>query len=176
MFERFTEQARHVVVYAQEEARALNHDYIGTEHLLLGLLREGDGLAARALRSHGLELDRVRADVVRIVRVGEAPPRGQVPFTPRATRVIELAARAAERDIRTEHLLVGLAQENEGVAARVLIDFGVAPGAIRSEMLRLLKEQGDQARRFQRSPSRIAEGRRCGSSSSGWTRTTSTSS
>jgi len=176
MFERFTEQARHVVVYAQEEARALNHDYIGTEHLLLGLLREGDGLAARALRSHGLELDRVRADVVRIVRVGEAPPRGQVPFTPRATRVIELAARAAERDIRTEHLLVGLAQENEGVAAQVLIDFGVAPGAIRSEMLRLLKDQGDQTRRFQRSPSRIAEGRRCGSSSSGWTRTTSTSS
>ena len=142
MFERFTERARHVVVCAQEEARELNHDYIGTEHLLLGLLREGGGVGARVLTSQGLELERVRADVARIVRVGEAPPTGQIPFTPRATTVLESAIRAAAGDVGTEHVLLGLIRENEGVAARVLFDFGVDPESIRNEVLRTVPEGG----------------------------------
>ncbi len=140
MFERFTAQARQVVVCAQEEARKLKHDYMGTEHLLLGLLREGDGVGAHVLSSQGLELERVRADVVRIVRVGEAPPTGQVPFTPRAGKVLESAIRAAAGDVGTEHVLLGLIRENEGVAARVLFDFGVDAEAIRKEVLRAVPE------------------------------------
>ena len=142
MFERFTERARQVLVCAQEEARKLNHDYIGTEHLLLGLLREGDGVGARVLISQGLELERVRADVARIVRVGEAPPTGQIPFTPRATKVLESANRAAAGDVGTEHVLLGLIRENGGVAARVLFDFGVDPESIRKEVLRMVPEGG----------------------------------
>ena len=127
MFERFTERARQVVVLAQEEARTLKHNYIGTEHILLGLLREEEGLAARVLESLDITVERVRAQVVRIVGSGEEVTSGQIPFTPRAKKVLELALREALRlghnYIGTEHILLGLVRENEGVAARILLDF-----------------------------------------------------
>ena len=122
MFERFTERARQVVVLAQEEARTLKHNYIGTEHILLGLLREEEGLAARVLESLDITVERVRAQVVRIVGSGEEVTSGQIPFTPRAKKVLELALREAlslgHNYIGTEHILLGLVRENEGVAAR----------------------------------------------------------
>src|ERR687889_572717 len=121
MFERFTERARQVVVLAQEEARTLKHNYIGTEHILLGLLREEEGLAARVLESLDITVERVRAQVVRIVGSGEEVTSGQIPFTPRAKKVLELALREAlslgHNYIGTEHILLGLVRENEGVAA-----------------------------------------------------------
>ncbi len=127
MFERFTERARQVVVLAQEEARTLKHNYIGTEHILLGLLREEEGLAARVLESLDITVERVRAQVVRIVGSGEEVTSGQIPFTPRAKKVLELALREAlslgHNYIGTEHILLGLVRENEGVAARILLDF-----------------------------------------------------
>src|SRR5438270_10834218 len=123
MFERFTERARQVVVLAQEEARTLKHNYIGTEHILLGLLREEEGLAARVLESLDITVERVRAQVVRIVGSGEEVTSGQIPFTPRAKKVLELALREAlslgHNYIGTEHILLGLVRENEGVAARI---------------------------------------------------------
>src|SRR4051812_26594165 len=126
MFERFTERARQVVVLAQEEARTLKHNYIGTEHILLGLLREEEGLAARVLESLDITVERVRAQVVRIVGSGEEVTSGQIPFTPRAKKVLELALREAlslgHNYIGTEHILLGLVRENEGVAARILLD------------------------------------------------------
>ena len=119
MFERFTERARQVVVLAQEEARILKHNYIGTEHILLGLLREKEGLAARVLESLDITVERVRAQVVRIVGSGEEVTSGQIPFTPRAKKVLELALREAlslgHNYIGTEHILLGLVRENEGV-------------------------------------------------------------
>src|SRR5207245_1311611 len=125
MFERFTERARQVVVLAQEEARTLKHNYIGTEHILLGLLREEEGLAARVLESLDITVERVRAQVVRIVGSGEEVTSGQIPFTPRAKKVLELALREAlslgHNYIGTEHILLGLVRENEGVAARILL-------------------------------------------------------
>src|SRR5438552_1345501 len=127
VFERFTERARQVVVLAQDEARALKHNYIGTEHILLGLLREEEGLAARVLESLDITVEEVRAQVARIVGQGDAVTTGQIPFTPRAKKVLELALREAlslgHDYIGTEHILLGLVRENEGVAARILLDF-----------------------------------------------------
>jgi ATP-dependent Clp protease ATP-binding subunit ClpA len=142
VFERFTEQARQVVGLAQEEARTLKHNYIGTEHILLGLLREEDGLAARVLESLDITVERVRAQVVRIVGPGEQGTSSQIPFTPRAKKVLELALRESRslghNHIDTEHILLGIARENEGVAMRVLLDLGVDAGRIRNEVVSLL--------------------------------------
>ncbi len=142
MFERFTERARHVVVLAQEEARALKHNYIGTEHILLGLLREEEGLAARVLESLDITLERVRWAVTRIVGSGEEVSAQQIPFTPRAKKVLELALREAlsfgHNYIGPEHILLGLVRENEGVAARILLDFNADAETVRSAVLRTL--------------------------------------
>src|SRR5437762_501332 len=146
MFERFTERARQVVVLAQEEARTLKHNYIGTEHILLGLLREEEGLAARVLESLDTTVERVRAQVVRIVGSGEEVTSGQIPFTPRAKKVLELALREAlslgHNYIGTEHILLGLVRENEGVAARILLDFDADSEKIRNEVIRMLSGPG----------------------------------
>ena len=146
MFERFTERARQVVVLAQEEARTIKHNYIGTEHILLGLLREEEGLAARVLESLESTVERVRAQVVRIVGSGEEVTSGQIPFTPRAKKVLELALREAlslgHNYIGTEHILLGLVRENEGVAARILLDFDADSEKIRNEVIRMLSGPG----------------------------------
>src|SRR6059036_1718535 len=146
MFERFTERARQVVVLAQEEARILKHNYIGTEHILLGLLREEEGLAARVLESLDITVERVRSQVVRIVGSGEEVTSGQIPFTPRAKKVLELALREAlslgHNYIGTEHILLGLVRENEGVAARILLDFDADSDKIRNEVIRMLSGPG----------------------------------
>src|SRR5271167_4083963 len=146
MFERFTERARQVVVLAQEEARTLKHNYIGTEHILLGLLREEEGLAARVLESLEITVERVRGQVVRIVGSGEEVTSGQIPFTPRAKKVLELALREAlslgHNYIGTEHILLGLVRENEGVAARILLDFDADSEKIRNEVIRMLSGPG----------------------------------
>ena len=142
MFERFTERARKVVVLAQEEARHFNHNYIGTEHLLLGLLREDEGVAARALASLNVTLDEVREQVESIVGYGEEGSGGQAPFTPRSKKVLELALREAlqlgHNYIGTEHILLGLVRESEGVAARVLSNLDVDPDKVRREVVRML--------------------------------------
>ena len=146
MFERFTERARQVVVLAQDEARALKHNYIGTEHILLGLLREEEGLAARVLDSLDITVEDVRANVARIVGQGEEVTTGQIPFTPRAKKVLELALREAlslgHNYIGTEHILLGLVRENEGVAARILLDFDADAEKIRNEIIRMLSGPG----------------------------------
>src|ERR1039457_1401518 len=146
MFERFTERARQVVVLAQEEARTLKHNYIGTEHILLGLHREEEGLAARELESLDITVERVRGQVVRIVGSGEEVTSGQIPFTPRAKKVLELALREAlslgHNYIGTEHILLGLVRENEGVAARILLDFDADSEKIRNEVIRMLSGPG----------------------------------
>src|SRR5450755_4725170 len=150
MFERFTERARQVVVLAQEEARTLKHNYIGTEHILLGLLREEEGLAARVLESLDITVERVRGQVVRIVGSGEEVTSGQIPFTPRAKKVLELALREAlslgHNYIGTEHILLGLVRENEGVAARILLDFDADSEKIRNEVIRMLSGPGSRQR------------------------------
>ena len=141
MFERFTERARQVVVLAQDEARLLEHNYIGTEHLLLGLIRE-EGIAARVLVELDITLEEVRAQVARIIGKGEQAAAGQIPFTPRAKRVLELALREGlslgHVSIGTEHILLGLVRENEGVAARILLDYGAGPETIRRAVIRQL--------------------------------------
>ena len=142
MFERFTEDARQVVVSAQEQARTLNHNYIGTEHVLLGLLAV-DGIAARALESFDVTLGRARSEVVQHVGHGEAEAgSGQVPFTPRAKKVLELSLREAltlgDQHIGSEHILLGMVREGEGVAARILLDLGATPDAVRQAVVRLL--------------------------------------
>src|SRR5688572_19540593 len=155
MFERFTERARQVVVLAQDEARALKHNYIGTEHILLGLLREEEGLAARVLESLDITVEEVRAQVARIVGQGDEVTTGQIPFTPRAKKVLQhlLVAegeRLAQREalslghnyIGTEHILLGLVRENEGVAARILLDFDADAEKIRNEIIRMLSGPG----------------------------------
>ncbi len=146
MFERFTERARQVVVLAQEEARTLKHNYIGTEHILLGLLREEEGLAARVLEGLEITVEEVRAQVIRIVGSGEEVTSGQIPFTPRAKKVLELALREAlslgHNYIGTEHILLGLVRENEGVAARILSDFDADSEKIRNEIIRMLSGPG----------------------------------
>jgi ATP-dependent Clp protease ATP-binding subunit ClpA len=156
MFERFTGRARHAVVLAQEEARRLHHNYIGTEHILLGLLGEPDGLAARALESFGLSLDGARREVAAIVSPGAAAPSGHIPFTPRAKKTLELALREAlqltHNYIGTEHILLGLMREGEGVAAQVLRQHGDLL-AIRTAVLDLLAAssyQGPRGRRWLR--------------------------
>jgi ATP-dependent Clp protease ATP-binding subunit ClpC len=143
VFERFTERAREVVVLAQDEARALRHNYIGTEHILLGLLREEEGLAARVLESLDITVEEVRAQVARIIGPGDEPiVSGQIPFTPRAKKVLELSLREAlslkHNYIGTEHILLGLVRENEGVAARILLDFDADAEKIRNEIMRVL--------------------------------------
>jgi len=161
MFERFTERARQVVVLAQEEARSLKHNYIGTEHLLLGLLREEEGVAARVLDGLEVSVEEVRAAVVRIVGSGEESPQGQIPFTPRAKKVLELALREAlslgHNYIGTEHILLGLVREDEGVAARILLDLDAEPEKIRGEVMRALSGPG---RRSSQGAGGGAEGKR----------------
>ena len=142
MFERFTERARQVVVFAQDEARLLRHNYIGTEHLLLGLIREEEGVAARVLDSLGIALEPVRDQVERIIGLGDEAMSGQVPFTPRAKKVLELALREAlalgHNYIGTEHVLLGIVREGEGVANRILVDLGADAEKLRNEVVRLI--------------------------------------
>src|SRR6201992_2134707 len=142
MFEKFTDRARRVVVLAQEEARLLNHDYIGTEHLLLGLIHEGHGVAARALESLGVGLEDVRRNVVEIVPRGQHELSGHIPFTPRAKTVLELSLRESQQFghgyIGTEHILLGLIREGEGVAAQVLVALGADLDRVRQQVLQLL--------------------------------------
>jgi ATP-dependent Clp protease ATP-binding subunit ClpC len=141
VFERFTNKARDAVTFAQHEARDLKHNYLGTEHLLLGLLREEEGVAARALREFGITIDQVRDQVVQIVGHGAEPTPGQIPFTPRAKKVLELALREAKslghNFIGTEHILLGVVRENEGVASQILLDFGVDAEKVRNEIARV---------------------------------------
>jgi len=143
MFERFTERSRQVVVLAQDEARALKHNYIGTEHLLLGLLREEEGLAARVLDSFDVDLGEVRAQIALITGEGDAFHSGQIPFTPRAKKVLELGLREAlslgHNYIGTEHILLGLVRENGGVAARILLEFDADPETVRERISALLE-------------------------------------
>jgi hypothetical protein len=150
VFERFTERARQVVALAQVEARGLKHNYIGTEHLLLGLLREEEGLAAGVLESLDITGERVRAEVERIIGPGEEVTEGEVPFTPRAKKVLELALRECKslghNYIGTEHILLGLARENAGVAAQILVDFDADSATIRNEVIRMLSDPGASAR------------------------------
>src|ERR671914_1993091 len=142
MFERFTDRARRVVVLAQEEARRLDHDYIGTEHILLGLIQEGEGVAARALESLDISLDTVRQEIVAIIGHGDDKPGSHIPFTPRARKVLELSLREAlalgHRYIGTEHVLLGLVRVNDGVAARILLDFDADAEKVRNAVLREL--------------------------------------
>src|SRR5712675_790774 len=143
MFEKFTERARQVIVLAQEEARMLNHDYIGTEHLLLGLIHEGEGVAARALESLGVSLEAVRAQVEEIIGQGQQALSGHIPFTPRAKKVLELSLRESRQlghdYIGTEHLLLGLLREGEGVAAQVLVKLGADLNRVRLQVIQLLQ-------------------------------------
>jgi ATP-dependent Clp protease ATP-binding subunit ClpC len=155
MFERFTDRARRVVVLAQEEARMLSHNYIGTEHILLGLIHEGEGVAAKALESLDISLEAVRAQVEEIIGQGQQAPSGHIPFTPRAKKVLELSLREAlqlgHSYIGTEHILLGLIREGEGVAAQVLQKLGADLNRVRQQVIQLLsgfqgKEQaGTQA-------------------------------
>jgi ClpA/ClpB-like protein/UvrB/UvrC motif-containing protein len=142
MFERFTDRARRVVVLAQEEARMLNHNYIGTEHILLGLIREREGVGARALESLGISLDAVRLQVEGIIGRGQEAPSGHIPFTPRAKKVLELSLREAvqfgHNYIGTEHILLGLIREGDGVAAQVLVQLGAALDRVRQQVINLL--------------------------------------
>ena len=142
MFERFTDRARRVVVLAQEEARLLNHNYIGTEHILLGLIHEGEGVAAKALESLGISLEAVRAQVEEIIGHGGQAPSGHIPFTPRAKKVLELSLREAlqlgHNYIGTEHILLGLIREGEGVAAQVLVKLGADLSRVRQQVIQLL--------------------------------------
>jgi ATP-dependent Clp protease ATP-binding subunit ClpC len=142
VFERFTDRARRAVVLAQEEARMLNHDYIGTEHLLLGLVREYDGVAGKALTSLDISLEAVRKQVEEIIGQGQAVPRGHIPFTPRAKKVLELSLREAlqlgHNYIGTEHILLGLIREGEGVSAQVLLKLGADLNRVRQTVIQLL--------------------------------------
>jgi ATP-dependent Clp protease ATP-binding subunit ClpC len=142
MFEKFTERARRVIVLAQEEARMLSHNYIGTEHLLLGLIHEGEGVAARALASLGISLEDVRRNVEEMIPRGQHAPSGHIPFTPRAKKVLELSLRESQQlghdYIGTEHILLGLIREGEGVAAQVLVELGADLNRVRQQVLQLL--------------------------------------
>ncbi len=148
MFERFTDRARRVVVLAQKEARMLNHNYIGTEHLLLGLIGEGGGVAAGALESLGIRLDAVRQQVEAIIGRGQQAPSGHIPFTPRGKKVLELAGRESDalghQYIGTEHILLGLIREADGVAAQVLVKLGAGQDRVRQQVIRLLHEHQGQ--------------------------------
>jgi ATP-dependent Clp protease ATP-binding subunit ClpC len=142
VFERFTDRARRVVVLAQEEARMLDHNYIGTEHILLGLIHEGEGVAAQALDALGISLPDARRDIEEIIGKGQAAPKGHIPFTPRAKKVLELSLREAlqlsHNYIGTEHILLGLVREGEGVAAQVLQKRGADLNRVRQAVIQLL--------------------------------------
>jgi len=142
MFERFTDRARRVVVLAQEEARMLNHNYIGTEHILLGLIHEGEGLAAKALENLDISLVAVREQVQEIIGQGQQAPTGHIPFTPRAKKVLEYSLREGlqlgHTYIGTEHILLGLIREGEGVAAQVLVKLGADLNKVRQQVIQLL--------------------------------------
>ena len=162
MFERFTDRARRVVVLAQEEARLLNHNYIGTEHILLGLIHEGEGVAYLALTELGISLDAVRAQVEAEIGQGSEAPGGHIPFTPRAKKVLELSLREAlqlgHNYIGTEHILLGLIREGEGVAAQVLVGLGAGLDRVRQQVVQLLANAGaSQAEQVAAGPSRIRQ-------------------
>jgi ATP-dependent Clp protease ATP-binding subunit ClpA len=149
MFERFTDRARRTVVLAEEEARALHHNYVGTEHILLGLIGEGEGVAAQALESLGISLDAVRQQVEQIIGRGQQEPQEQIPYTPRAKKVLELSLRESKQlrhnYIGTEHLLLGLVREGHGVAAQVLTALGADLNLVRQQVIQVLHEhQGQQ--------------------------------
>jgi hypothetical protein len=148
MFERFTDRARRVVVLAQEEARMLNHNYIGTEHILLGLIHEGEGVAAKALESLGISLEAVRQQVEEIIGQGQQAPSGHIPFTPQAKKVLELSLREATQlgheYIGTEHILLGLIREGDGVAAQVLVRLGADLDRVRQQVIELLRDHPDR--------------------------------
>ena len=167
MFERFTEKARRVVVYAQEEARMLNQNYIGTEHLLLGLIREQDGIAAKALESLNISLEDVHAQVEDLIGRGTFVPTGHIPFTPRAKKVLELSLREAlqlgHNYIGTEHILLGLIREGEGVAAQVLLNLGADLDKVRSAVIQLLSGHYGKQSEGERSAAEVAP--RCSTSS-----------
>ena len=156
MFERFTERARRAVVLAQEEARKLDHGYIGTEHLLLGLIREGEGVAAKALESLGISLKTVREQVVARVGRGQRPPSGHIPFTERAKRVLELSLRESgqlgHRYIGTEHVLLAIVREGDGVAAQVLTGLGADLDRVRQQVIELLHGRTSEGPRSGPSP------------------------
>src|SRR4051794_12893476 len=149
MFERFTDRARRVVVLAQEEARMLNHNYIGTEHILLGLIHEGEGVAAKALESLGISLEAVRSQVEEIIGQGQQAPSGHMPFTPRAKKVLELSLREGQQlghnYIGTEHILLGLIREGEGVAAQGLAHLGADLKHVHRQVISALLELQDLA-------------------------------
>jgi hypothetical protein len=162
MFERFTDRARRVVVLAQEEARLLNHNHIGTEHILLGLIHEGEGVAYLALTELGISLDAVRAQVEAEIGQGSEAPGGHIPFTPRAKKVLELSLREAlqlgHNYIGTEHILLGLIREGEGVAAQVLVGLGADLDRVRGQVVQLLATAGaSQAEQVAAGPSRIRQ-------------------
>ena len=162
MFERFTDRARRVVVLAQEEARMLNHNYIGTEHILLGLIHEGEGVAAKALESLGISLEGVRQQVEEIIGRGDQAPTGHIPFTPRAKKVLELSLREAlglsHNYIGTEHILLGLIREGEGVAAQVLVKLGGSLDRVRQQVIQLLADASQlQAEQVAGMPTRITQ-------------------
>jgi ATP-dependent Clp protease ATP-binding subunit ClpC len=144
MFERFDQRARHAVDLAREEARMLNHGYVGTEHILLGLIREGDSVAVKALESLGISLDAVRRQVEEIIGQGQQAPSGHIPFTRRAQKVLELSLRESLRlnhgYIGTEHILLGLIGEGDGVAAHVLTKLGADLDQVRQQVLKSLQE------------------------------------
>jgi ATP-dependent Clp protease ATP-binding subunit ClpA len=156
MFERFTDRARRVVVLAQEEARLLNHNYIGTEHLLLGLAHEGQGVAAKALELLGIRLEAVRSQVEEVIGQGQRPPGGHIPFTPRAKKVLELSLYEAKQlghnYIGTEHLLLGLIREGEGVAAQVLVRLGADLARVRQQVTQLLSGHADVPEAAEQAP------------------------
>jgi Clp amino terminal domain, pathogenicity island component len=164
MFERFTDRARRIVVLAQDEARNLNHNYIGTEHLLLGLIREGAGVAAKALESLGISLEAVRHQVEAIIGQGQIPQQGHIPFTPRAKKVLELSLREADQlghnYIGTEHILLGLIREGEGVAAQVLMKLGADLNRVRQQVIQLLHGyQGKEPASSAAAPGGLRRGR-----------------
>ncbi len=149
MFERFTDRARRVVVLAQQEARELGHNYIGTEHILLGMVREGEGVAVEALKSLGISLETVRHQVEEMIGRGQDEPSGHIPFTPRAKKVLELSLRESHqfghRYIGTEHILLGVIREGEGVAAQVLIKLGADLSRVREQVLQILGAHAREA-------------------------------
>jgi ATP-dependent Clp protease ATP-binding subunit ClpC len=166
VFERFTDRARRVVVLAQEEARLLNHNYIGTEHILLGLIHEGEGVAAKALESLGISLEAVRSQVEEIIGQGGSSPSGHIPFTPRAKKVLELSLREAlqlgHNYIGTEHILLGLIREGEGVAAQVLVKLGADLSRVRQQVIQLLSGYSGPG-----APSSSSSGDKAGATSGG---------
>jgi ATP-dependent Clp protease ATP-binding subunit ClpA len=167
VFERFTDRARRVVVLAQEEARMLDHNYLGTEHILLGLIHEGEGVAARALESLGISLEAVRQQVQEIIGRGQQAPSAHIPFTPRAKKVLELASQEALRlghnYVGTEHILLGLIREGEGVAAQVLVKLGADLNRVRQQVIQLLhghpgeESADDRPRRGKRARARLMD-------------------